>query len=127
MFMCISCLLINILDSCSHFREAKDAASALIKKGCKSVIVTLGAQGALFLKKDDLEAIQVACPSVKCVDSTGAGDAFIGALAYFLAEKKEMSMRKILESSCYIASDCVTRPGTQISFPNRDILQQCLF
>lgn len=116
----------SILFDLLHFREAEVAARVLILKGCRSVIVTLGAQGALFLKKDELEVIYVECPSVKCVDSTGAGDAFIGALAYLLAEEKEMSMRKILECSCYIASDCVGRSGTQISFPNREILKRCL-
>lgn len=106
---------------CSN-REAETAATALILKGCKSVIITLGAQGALYLSKS--EKIFVASPKVQSVDCTGAGDAFIGALAYLLCNFNPLGMEKILEMACSIAADSVTREGTQSSFPNKEILNK---
>lgn len=60
---------------------------------------------------------------MNCVDSTGAGDAFIGALAYLLANRSDLPIEKCIERSCFIAADSVTRPGTQISFPGPTILK----
>lgn len=84
-------------------------------------MITLGEKGALYLDKN--ETFHVSCPQVKCKDTTGAGDAFIGALAYLLANDKDISMRKALEKSCVAAADSVTRLGTQISFPDEKILK----
>ena len=87
-------------------------------------MLTLGAQGTLYV--DKTECLYLSCPSVRCVDSTGAGDAFIGAFAFLLATKPDLPMAKVLESACIIASDSVTRSGTQISFPGKEILDKCL-
>jgi len=100
--------------------EAESAAVDLISKGCNSVLITLGDQGAFYL--DQHEKFYVASPKVKCVDSTGAGDSFIGALAYLLANRKDISMKEAIEKACIVAADSVTRLGTQISFPNGKIL-----
>ncbi|XP_056643211.1 ribokinase-like [Diorhabda sublineata] len=101
--------------------EAQNAASALIKKGCNSVIITLGSRGAIYA--DNKEKFHICSPTVKSVDTTGAGDAFIGALAFLLATETNISMRRAVEKACLAASDSVTRPGTQISFPGPSILQ----
>ncbi|XP_044253380.1 ribokinase-like [Tribolium madens] len=105
-------------------QEAEAAAHALISKGCNSVVLTLGAEGALYLAKNS-NCIFLTCPAVQSVDSTGAGDAFIGALAYLLANNPNLPMENILRSACFIASDSVTRSGTQISFPGQEILSRC--
>ncbi|KAJ8946165.1 hypothetical protein NQ318_004418 [Aromia moschata] len=102
-------------------RDAERAAFELLSKGCNSVLITLGAQGALYVSKREKKCYHFNSPSVKCIDSTGAGDAFIGALAYLLANKKDLL--KSIEMSCIIAADSVTRQGTQISFPDSDILK----
>lgn len=109
-----------------YFREAKLAAQDLIKKGCNSVVLTLGDKGALYLEKSSPESVYHTSPSVNCIDSTGAGDAFVGAFAFFLANYKNLSIEKMIESACYIAADSVTRPGTQKSFSGREILEKCL-
>jgi ribokinase len=106
--------------------EAKLAAQDLIKKGCNSVVLTLGDKGALYLEKSSPESVYHTSPSVNCIDSTGAGDAFVGAFAFFLANYKNLSIEKMIESACYIAADSVTRPGTQKSFSGREILEKCL-
>lgn len=58
------------------------------------------------------------------MDSTGAGDAFIGALAYLLANRKDLDITEQILWSCIVAADSVTRLGTQISFPGPKILNK---
>lgn len=109
-----------------YFRQAETAAKELISRGCKNVLITLGSQGAVILSKNSMNFHHIPTPEVKCIDSTGAGDAFIGALAYLLANKKDLSLEKCIEIACIIAANSVTRPGTQISFPGPEILNSCL-
>jgi ribokinase len=95
--------------------DVEDAAEALRRRGPRAVVVTLGARGALVV--DDSGAMTVPAPAVTAVDASGAGDAFIGALAVGLAE--ERSLREAAGWACAAAALSVTRPGTQASFPTR--------
>src|SRR5215467_11459594 len=61
--------------------DAKKCAEKLLAGGIKRVIITLGANGALVAGKDAMQHIPAL--SVKSIDSTGAGDAFIGSFAVF--------------------------------------------
>ncbi|KAG5887192.1 hypothetical protein JTB14_016678 [Gonioctena quinquepunctata] len=103
-------------------KEAETAALKLLEKGCNSVLITLGSQGAIFVDSKDKQFSHITSPSVECVDSTGAGDAFIGALAYLLANEEKLNIQQAIEKACIAAADSVTRPGTQISFPGPSIL-----
>jgi ribokinase len=76
--------------------------------------VTLGEKGAAFTSKDG-KVIRVSAPVVKAIDSTGAGDAFVGAFALGLAHG--LSDEKAIALGCACASDSVTRLGTQSSYP----------
>ncbi|VEN36421.1 unnamed protein product [Callosobruchus maculatus] len=100
--------------------DARKAGVELLNKGCNNVIITLGRQGALLMSKTG-KTIHVPSPVVAAVDTTGAGDAFIGALAYLLANRKEMSMEMCVGLACVAAADSVTRPGTQRSFPGIEV------
>lgn len=62
---------------------AKDAASKLLARGVTNVLITLGAQGALLVTSSG--ATHVPAPKVTAIDTTGAGDCFLGAFAFFLA------------------------------------------
>ncbi|XP_059485750.1 ribokinase-like [Neocloeon triangulifer] len=106
--------------------EAKNAVGQLLEKGCKSVILTLGSQGAVYASNSEVP-IHVAAPQVQAVDTTGAGDAFIGALAYYLAQNSKLTMAEILKRSCAIAAISVKQKGTQQSFPSRENLEADLF
>jgi len=77
------------------------------------LLVTLGERGAAIVRTDGSVA-RVASPRVEAVDTTGAGDAFVGAFAWALASgMEELAAARV---GCAIAADSVTRPGTQSSF-----------
>ena len=95
--------------------DAKNCAAKLLAGGVRRVIITLGANGALLAGHEGSEHV-VAFP-VNCIDSTGAGDAFIGSFAVFLGEgipEKEAVRRANL-----YAALSTTGIGTQKSFYDR--------
>lgn len=94
--------------------EYETAARNLVDKGCRCVVVTLGSDGALIVDKSSSRRLST--HGVEAVDTSGAGDAFIGSLAYFLAGGKELPFAVQLANA--VAGISVTRHGTQASFPN---------
>ncbi|QEC66656.1 ribokinase [Panacibacter ginsenosidivorans] len=95
---------------------AKHAARILNGKGVETVIITLGANGALLYEKDFFT--EIAAPVVKAVDTTAAGDIFNGALVVALSEGK--TMKHAVEYACNAAAISVTRLGAQASAPYRN-------
>ena len=81
------------------------------------IVVTLGSRGAALLESGG-EIIRIPALEVVPVDTTGAGDAFIGAFAFGLAAG--LDDRSAVELGVACASDSVTRLGTQSSFPSPD-------
>jgi len=104
--------------------DAAKAICILLEQGCKTVILTLGSQGTLLASQKSPQPKHILSRPVNCVDSTGAGDAFIGALAYLLANRRDLSLEECVEAANYVAADSVTRPGTQVSFPGPEILNE---
>ena len=98
--------------------EAAASARTLLEKGCGAVVVTLGGDGCLVADGEGTE--HVAARPVHAVDTTGAGDAFVGALACFLAHGD--TLRDAARSANRIASLSVLGHGTQTSFPDRSEL-----
>jgi ribokinase len=92
--------------------DAKKCAQKLLDGGIRRVIVTLGANGALLASKESME--HVPAFKVKTVDSTGAGDAFIGSFATFLGEGLP-ELEAVRRANLY-AGLSTTSPGTQKSF-----------
>jgi ribokinase len=97
--------------------QAMAAAQALQKHGPKTVIITLGERGALLVEGDQ-PAQHIPAKGVQAVDTTGAGDAFIGSLAYFLGMKRPL--RDAVARAVGIATQSVLKRGTQTSFPMRE-------
>jgi ribokinase len=95
--------------------EAAACAAALLGKGFRRVVVTLGAHGSLAA--DATGHQHVPAFPVSCIDTSGAGDAFIGSLAVFLAEG--VDEQEALSRSNLYAALSTTRIGTQKSFPRR--------
>lgn len=98
-----------------NLEEAKACAQSLLEQGIRRVIITLGEKGALLAGRDGMEVLPAF--SVKTVDTTGAGDAFIGSFAVFLAEG--MAERDAVARANLYAALSTTKVGTQKSFPTR--------
>ena len=96
-------------------KSASHAALELHKKGIGTVIITMGAAGALLFHENAFTVIPA--PIVDPVDTTAAGDVFNGALVVALAEG--MPIREAVEFSCRAAAISVTRLGAQASAPYR--------
>ena len=96
--------------------EAKKCAAALLAKGFRKVILTLGARGSLLASAEGSELVPPFPVTPK--DTTGAGDAFIGSFAVFLAEGST-ERDALLRANLYAALSTM-RVGTQKSFPKRE-------
>jgi len=99
--------------SVQSLEEAENAAKVLMERGAATVILTLGERGSLLVTDATTEHIPVA--PVKALDTTGAGDAFVGSLAFFLASGKSLSAA--IKRANRIAAVSVQSSGTQSSFP----------
>ena len=95
--------------------QAKKCAEKLLDGGVKRVIITLGANGSLLAGHDGME--HVPAFSVKSLDSTGAGDAFIGSFATFLGEG--LPEREAVRRANLYAGLSTMGVGTQKSFYDR--------
>uniref|UniRef100_A0A1E1X9C4 Ribokinase n=1 Tax=Amblyomma aureolatum TaxID=187763 RepID=A0A1E1X9C4_9ACAR len=106
--------------------EYQAAADALLAKGCKTVIITLGDQGACFSTNANHLLTFVAAEKVDVEDTTGAGDAFNGAFAYHHVRHPDVGLADYVKKACDIASITVQSPGTQLSYPDRADIPESL-
>lgn len=98
-----------------NLEDAKTCAEKLLSSGIRRVIITLGANGSLLAGREGME--HVPPYPVKSVDSTGAGDAFIGSFAVFLGEG--LPEREAVRRANLYAGLSTTGVGTQKSFYDR--------
>ncbi|XP_057227182.1 ribokinase isoform X2 [Malurus melanocephalus] len=110
-----------------NLEDAEKVGRMLLERGCKLVIVTLGAEGCMMISGDETIPKHVPAGKVRAVDTTGAGDSFVGALAFYLAYYPQLSMEEMIRKSNCVASVSVQAPGTQSSYPYRKDLPQDLF
>ena len=82
----------------------------------KNSIVTLGSEGAVLITSDG-NLTRVSAPKVNAVDTTGAGDAFVGVFAFGLASGK--NPEDAMKLGVKVASMSVTRKGAQSSYPSQ--------
>lgn len=106
--------------------ELQAAAHRLLAKGCTTVIITLGDQGACFCTSENRSLTYVKAEKVDVEDTTGAGDAFSGAFAYHHVRHPETPLVETIKKACDIASISVQSPGTQLSYPERADIPECL-
>jgi ribokinase len=103
------------------WRENKDIhkiAERLLEMGPKNVVITLGSKGLFF--KNKVEEIRMKALKVKVIDTTAAGDAFVGALAFGLSEGK--SVREVLKFANAAGALATMKLGAQPSLPQREEL-----
>jgi len=98
-----------------NIADAKKCAEKLVAAGIRRVIITLGANGSFLAGRDDSQHIGPF--AVNSVDSSGAGDAFIGSFAVFLAE--EVPEKEAVRRANLYAALSTTGVGTQKSFYDR--------
>ena len=105
-----------VVDAPAH---AAVAARWLYAKGVRQLVVTLGNQGAVAY--DEAGARWHRAVAVKAIDTTAAGDTFLGALVIQLA--LGASLDEATQWAIRAASICVTRAGAQPSIPTYDEVQ----
>lgn len=94
-------------------------AHTLLEMGARNVVITLGAEGLFFKNRD--EEVRMGAFNVKAIDTTAAGDAFMGALACGLAENRPI--REVLRYASGAGALAATRLGAQPSLPRRKELE----
>ena len=94
-------------------QEAKQAAEKLLNLGIKKVIITLGEKGLFY--SDGKEEISLKANAVRAIDTTGAGDAFNGGLAFSLS--KEKPIKECLELANKVAGISTTKLGAGDAMP----------
>lgn len=103
--------------------DAAKAADAFLERGVGTAVVTLGSQG-VYLKTAETARHFPAIRQNRVVETTGAGDAFNGALAAALAEGQDIEAAVAFANAAAALS--VTRPGTAASMPKRAEIDQVL-
>ncbi len=122
--------------------QAEEAARSLLDAGIRNIVVTLGSRGALWINESQTKRIPAApAAPVAAVDTTGAGDAFIGCFSHCLVSGDDLTgddltggdsassdrdmaapgdVESALTAACRYAADSVTRLGTQTSYATRE-------
>lgn len=94
------------------------AAAEFLARGAGAVILTLGDRGCLVRSAE--QSLELPVEPVEARDTTGAGDAFVGSLAYFLARGDPLAGAAARANR--VAAISVQAPGTQTSFPAAESL-----
>lgn len=104
--------------------DAKRAGGIFLEKGVKAAVITLGSQGVVYHSKEEsfhIPAIKVE----KVIDTTGAGDAFLGGFSSAIA--RGLAPRDAVQFGCVTAGIAVTRQGTAPAMPYLHEIEAKLF
>lgn len=100
--------------------QIETAAQLLLDKGLKNLVVTLGHRGSLWLTKE--QKVHIPPTTVNAIDSSGAGDAFIGCFSHYFV--KTGDVLTALQQASLFAAYSVTGKGTQSSYPDAAQFEQ---
>ncbi|MHA1271861.1 MAG: carbohydrate kinase family protein [Promethearchaeota archaeon] len=121
-------VLFNISEKNINEKFIWQEAEKLFNLGIKSIIVTMGAKGALLLDFEKFELIS-SFPVKKVIDTTGAGDSFSAGFIYGFSQNLEYkfdSLKRCVEIGNYIASCCIQELGARNGIPNINDLKHFL-
>ena len=115
-YQCIDYLVPNEheLEALSGKVDILSGCKELLLKGAKNVIVTLGEKGSMLVNKE--ECLKVESHKVDAIDTTAAGDSYLGALVTKLSE--EESIKDAMEFASLCSSKTVTKKGAIVSLPH---------
>lgn len=105
-------------------QESQEAARQLLALGVGNVVLTLGSRGALILNGADEQFTLVPARQVEVVDTTAAGDSFMGGLAVALGEGK--SLVEAAQFANVVGALAVTRQGAQPGMPAREEVEELM-
>ena len=106
--------------SITDLTSAKKAITEILKKGTENIVLTMGKEGALVGAKGEI--VHVNSPKVDPVDTTGAGDAFCGALAVAISSGENLQ-KAVVYANCAGAL-ATTKIGAQEALPTREELEK---
>jgi ribokinase len=106
----------------SDVPSAESAARKLLERGAGNVIVTMGSNGALIVNRELSK--QVDTYKVEVVDTTAAGDAFIGGFSIALLNDKPLE--EAVRYACACGALAVTKFGAQPSLPTKEEVEKLL-
>lgn len=106
-------------DTVSDKEDAQKAIKKLVNMGAKTVVITLGEKGCVYNVGEEI--FYTPAVKTKAVDSTAAGDSFIGAVLVKLTEG--VQMREAVEFAAKVSSIVVSRPGAADSIPYRSEIE----
>jgi ribokinase len=104
----------------NDMNSAEQAARALLGIGAKNVIVTLGSKGALIVTNE--QVLHIDAYKVNVVDTTAAGDAFIGGFATAILQDK--SLEEAVRYGCACGALATTKFGAQPSLPTKEEVER---
>ncbi|MER6116479.1 ribokinase [Streptomyces sp. A0642] len=114
---CVDLLIPNEHEAAELSGHAEPhAAAEVLLSQVPAVVITLGSKGCLYAARGS-RAVHFPAPDVTAVDTTGAGDTFVGTLAVALGEGRPVPQAIAWASSA--AALCVQRPGASVSMPYR--------
>ncbi len=100
-------------------KGALSAAPELLSSGPRSAVITIGEEGAVLADGESVEHLPA--PEVEVVDTTGAGDAFVGALATQIA--RGASLREAVAYAVRAGAAAVTKEGAQGALPTPEVVE----
>lgn len=109
------CAMLTGIDTTTD-EGLENAVDALLAKGVKNIVVTLGSKGSMWKNAEGKGLVEAV--KVQAVDTTGAGDTFNGALCVALSEGQPLD--EALKFAAKASAISVTRAGAQPSIPTRN-------
>ena len=107
------------LEALSKCKDPLKGCKKLLGKGAKNVIVTLGEKGSMLV--NEKEVIEVKPHKVNAVDTTAAGDSYLGAFVTKLSQDK--TVKEAMEFASLASSYTVTKKGAIVSLPHLEDLK----
>lgn len=97
--------------------EPSEAAEMIMAQGKRAVFVTLGADGVYFMTRQERGTVEAY--DVRAVDTTGCGDAFMGAVLYQLLNEPSKMMHEVVSYANAVSALCALKYGAMPAMPSR--------